>query len=1156
MLTLISFSKNIDNSNLLTSECYPNCEECYQASTDPHNMNCLSCKEGFNFYKVSNNCLKCPKYVNYNQTECIDSIPDGYYLENEKLGTLGKCHHLCKKCDGPPTFYGMQCTECKYESKDFYSPYDSDCPDEDDDEEEYPPMPGGQCPRDEPILVRNDFCSNVYCTEKEFKDGICEIKNSIIETQWINNVERFAEGEIKNICLDYGENGELFLFGQEIDENENNWLYIYGIDKNQKPMFVENSTGNKNYSFYKKVYIPYNVTLDNIKIGKNFEKDKLFLISMQMKNEMYVIDYIDNKTIVHKFSQDSFSNKLSDIIYMKNLNDTYITYFILCESNNNCFGFLRKFKFVNDNNDISLMKEVTIKSKLNPERNFICIESFNSSIQCVYTSLERNKYTLDILDADNLEEKYKFLLEQELENSSYFLESMIKLNDNAFVLAYSLKHNIIQVLIKTIDYFEMNLRNYIQGVPYININENNYYIFSDITPYRNSLCAINENKFAIILNIFNNLKEDNYQNDRILIYIFSIFNEHKNINMRKYSINFKLYNMFNYGKILGYTFGNFFGIFAELSSPENKNITNSGFITFGYIDTINNTYEINDMNFFKENSTTSNPIKMGDYFENKLQNNLFGYSLNGVIILSLIDENIGYFFTGYNYKIIENQVIPVNSEIKCEINYNYTPGNYSIEFAGIASEPRYEELDKYPEEIVSYPNNTNISEKDYYKPNLLIGKKIVYNFEIKKNQIPKQCYPSCSTCEDYSEDSNDQKCISCKEQFYFINGTQNCFNYVKDHYYFDEETKKYYPCYKDCLTCDKKETSIQNMNCLSCSKDFIFYKKSKNCLKCPNYVNYPQTQCISTVPEGYYVLNETLGLIEPCYHLCKKCSKGPLNDTINFYMNCEICLYENKSFIPSVPGDCPETQGIDTDEEPVDGQCPKDKPILKDNKCKMIYCTKKEFEDKTCVIYNDIVKKQWLNKFNIFPDEASNVKYEKNENDDVFLLAQKKEGNNIDMFIYGFNKNYEGLFYDKNKDNYVSYEELSIKNNDKFTEKIKYMEFDNKGYLLNILKDNQMHLIDFDSNEHYTHSLPKIPTSIDKFEKYINSNNEYLYSYIYCDKNIQSSLDTCHLGLSNYKINSKNNFNIELNNEELIRIKPDTKLICINNIFSSNYILC
>ena len=863
-------------------------------------MQCLSCKEGFNLYSKSHNCLKCPHYINYEQIECIDSIPDGYYLEIESLGILDKCHELCKKCDGAPTMFGMQCTECKYKDEDFEPNYPTDCPDNIDDDPYQPAI--GKCPREEPILIRDEFCSMVYCTEKEFEDGTCKINNVIIETQWINYIQRFDDGEIKDICLDYGDNGEIFLFAQEKDENDYIWLYIYGLDKNKNPMFIENIDGNIYHNYFKKVYVPHNITLENIKIVKNFETNKLFLISTQINKDMYVIDYIDNKTIIHKFNQNSFSSKLSEIIYIKALKDTYITNFILCQSNNNCYSFLRKFKFVHENNDINLIKEVMTETRINPEINFICIESYNNYIQCLFTSFESNKYILALYDVINLEQKYLFTIEEELDISIPFLYSMNKLINDSFVIAYSLKNSLVKVLIKYLYYNEtnqsLNIYDYIENVPYIYINENNSYIFEDITPNRNSLSIINENKFAIILNVFNDLKEDDYDNSQILIYIFTIFNEHKNINVKKYSINFKLYNIFNHGKVLGYTLDNYFGIFMESSLPENKNITNSGFITFGFINTINNiTYEVYDNNFFEPSTLTSNPIEMKKYFENKIQNNLFGYEIYGVIILDLIDENIGFFYTGFRYKITEGQVIPIYSDIKLELYRNYTPGNYSIEFAGIVREPKYTEMVDYPEEIFNYPNGSNISEKDFYKQNLLIGKKILYHFEIKENQAPKECYPSCSECEDYSNDDNDQKCLSCKAQYYFINGTQNCYNYVKKHYYFDEEIEKYYPCYKDCLTCDKKETSAQNMNCLSCTNDFIFYNKSKNCLSCPNYINYAQTQCISSVPEGYYILNKTLGLIEPCYHLCKTCSKGPFKDNNIFYMNCDICLYENKSFI-------------------------------------------------------------------------------------------------------------------------------------------------------------------------------------------------------------------------------------------------------------------
>ena len=57
------------------------------------------------------------------------------------------------------------------------------------------------------------------------------------------------------------------------------------------------------------------------------------------------------------------------------------------------------------------------------------------------------------------------------------LDSDTEVNDDAFVIAYSLKNNIIKVLIKNICYNEtsknLEIYDYIPDVPYIKINENN-----------------------------------------------------------------------------------------------------------------------------------------------------------------------------------------------------------------------------------------------------------------------------------------------------------------------------------------------------------------------------------------------------------------------------------------------------------------------------------------------------------------------------------------------------------------------------------------------------------------------------------------------------------------------------------------------------------
>jgi hypothetical protein len=77
-------------------------------------------------------------------------------------------------------------------------------------------------------------------------------------------------------------------------------------------------------------------------------------------------------------------------------------------------------------------------------------------------------------------------------------------------------------------------------------------------------------------------------------------------------------------------------------------------------------------------------------------------------------------------------------------------------------------------------------------------------------------------------------------------------------------------------------------------------------MKCPNYVNLLETECLSELPEGYYVLNKNLGTIAKCHNLCKTCITGPAEIGNKTYMNCMTCLYENKS-VKLQEGNCPET---------------------------------------------------------------------------------------------------------------------------------------------------------------------------------------------------------------------------------------------------------
>ena len=96
------------------------------------------------------------------------------------------------------------------------------------------------------------------------------------------------------------------------------------------------------------------------------------------------------------------------------------------------------------------------------------------------------------------------------------------------------------------------------------------------------------------------------------------------------------------------------------------------------------------------------------------------------------------------------------------------------------------------------------------------------------------------------------------------------------------------------------------MNCLSCHNLYKLYEKTKNCLKCPKYVNYLQTGCIDTIPDGYYLSDQIFGIIDKCHNLCKTCNSGPRTIDGVVHMNCETCLYTSSSK-KLIEGNCPES---------------------------------------------------------------------------------------------------------------------------------------------------------------------------------------------------------------------------------------------------------
>ena len=108
---------DISNNNYYP--CYSNCLTCFNREYNNLIMNCLSCNEtkGFFLYtKNGNNCLNCKsenKYINYDENECLDDIPKGYYISNNITNKLDLCYSKCETCSEKGlSDKDMKCDSC------------------------------------------------------------------------------------------------------------------------------------------------------------------------------------------------------------------------------------------------------------------------------------------------------------------------------------------------------------------------------------------------------------------------------------------------------------------------------------------------------------------------------------------------------------------------------------------------------------------------------------------------------------------------------------------------------------------------------------------------------------------------------------------------------------------------------------------------------------------------------------------------------------------------------------------------------------------------------------------------------------------------------------------------------------------------------------
>ena len=920
-------------------KCYKDCLTCSEKEIDKYNMNCLSCdiSKGYIYFSNTKNCLNCKslnKYVNYAQNDCIDEIPDGYYVNDTEKNTIDKCHPNCLTCKSSSIDdESMQCLSCD-KSKGYYfisgtnncekNPYPNHYLDTDEtfkpcynlcltcstgpvaneksivtnmncdscDElkglyllkgtkncEKNEDIYTDVCPEEKPILKDNK-CIMEHCSKEQFDNKECIVSNPIIKTQWIDEFPYVYEID-KPI---YSTLGQMSNDDIVFESNMGNPLTdrkIYTLNDKSRGFFEgkpEKIIDLKSDLFSTNG----NGVLFKINGKKNYMR-----LSNYETLELYDLD--DNKSTFARLD-DKLEYKVESIknSLLKLKEENTFIYAYITTGNR---LIMSKFKITsNDINEGFQLIKTSLENFTTISKNSRrCLITENEYIECLDVT-EDQVYVIRIYNKD-----LEFLKQYDLEKNNapkerayYTYHECIWLKEEVGIFIYytdiSDKNAKPFVTIKKLqkkNNDEIELINVSKFYDKEMLYNTLPYIVSDS---ENSLAKINDYYFALAT-------ITSYENSHLLIAILNIYNEDDSIVVNYFDVPMKdLYDIKYYANLQAFGYKNMYGVQFD---HKKGNEYRSGFIIFGFgnstdLNMVDNLFEKND----KYIITPGKNIKM--------QNNVFCYRLLNVILTDIPDALTSHIIITRNNqaktKLRKGDILSLNEEII--ITYqgdkkDIPKGNYILSFTPYYTEADY---DDYYGCSFDEENLGQIVPK-LWRPDEYYGRTFNFEFTVGK------CYENCMTCSAIGYDADNQLCDTCAENFYFLEGTKNCYDTPPEGYYLDEEEEEkiYKKCYETCKICDKKGIKTEH-NCIVCKEGYLLYKNT-NCLNCKSlnkYVNYAQNDCIDEIPDGYYVNDTEKNTIDKCYEKCLKCKKKGNQ----YNMECTACKNEEGYYFISGTKNC------------------------------------------------------------------------------------------------------------------------------------------------------------------------------------------------------------------------------------------------------------
>ena len=619
------------------------------------------------------------------------------------------------------------------------------------------------CPYDRPLL-RGTQCYDL-CSSYQFQNG-CAPNNSLVITQWLNNIMPASDANYGNPDITLMPNGDLIIGSNNPSIFDR---HFYGIKKNGRPYFKD-KTNNIETSYYS--ITCQKTKQESFKFGIKIngkENENEYLISIAKDNSYYLELYdFENDNIYQLSPQTFFKNHQvynARAFVINNISDSNNYYFILgingffYSVSQSPFFLLIKMSFqskdiINYNPVLNITRKECSRTRISS-----CFETNNKFIICFYQDASRH-YIIRVYD-HNLDDKTNENIADGFENEFNFYKS-VHFHGEAGAFGYYYNTGTENHLYIQFKYYN-NSTNTI--LPYF--NSNNLIKIDkggnlNQTTYFNDMIKISDSKICLIT----------FHSNKTRLYVILINNYYEEkIKIRYFTQDLYNFYLYRYPSELEATIYNSY-IAMAIGFKKDGVDRNVFLILFSYPNSEDFNVDITDkLKVF--NNMLINPKE-----HTLIENNFFGYIYHGIKIMNYTEE---YMLLNNGAEIQKGDILLEEAKFELVLAKKINiPINGKIEYAMVLTEPDYDKFNQYSPIIdITYCSGGEDEETIFNNnKNLYVGRTSYINILIDSEEITDVCENdiNCEIC----LKTQEKVCIHCKYSYIIVNEEKKCLSENED----------------------------------------------------------------------------------------------------------------------------------------------------------------------------------------------------------------------------------------------------------------------------------------------------------------------------------------------------------------------------------------